>query len=318
MSEKHKSKYKKPENKKATHRKDMKDYTMDDKTGSLNPKSTGDKQLNVLRKTDKPIQDDGKLYPKYNADDRLYKDIEDGDYDPKLAAKRLKKRQDADEKLSKDQLKDKIENLTREQKERLVREYIRRKLVPILLEQPDKDKETDTADAEAEEPATDTATADTGADAATTDTAGATDTGAATTDTAGTTAPGAATTDTTATADTGAATTDTAGAEDDTAGAEDTSTDATTKDEPAGDDAETKDSEEKVSPETKETIDLDRFIKYLEKQDGMIAKIKVLIKVMNIALNDTDPADKINFFKMLRSTAIKKLGSLDAEKNSNK
>ena len=316
MAEKHKSKYKKPENKKATHRKDIKDYTMDDKNGSLNPKSTGDKQLNVLRKTDKPIQDNGKLYPKYNADDRLYKDIEDGEYDPKLAAKRLKKRQDADEKLSKDQLKDKIENLTREQKERLVREYIRRKLVPILLEQPDKAKETDTTDAEAEAPDTSTA----GTATATTDTAGAADTGAAATDTAG-----IASTDTTtpttspatadpgaATADPGAATTDTAGAEDDTAGAE---TDAKTTDDA---DSETKDAEDKVSPETKETIDLDRFVKYLEKQDGMIAKIKVLIKVLNLALNDTDPADKINFFKMLRSTSIKKLGSLDAEKNSNK
>jgi hypothetical protein len=136
MAEKHKSKYKKPENTKPTYRKDLKDYTLDDKDGKLNPRTTGDKQLNVLRKTDKEMQDDGKMYPTYANDDRLYKDIEDGDYDPKTAAKRLKKRQDDEEKSVKDVLKDKIENLTREGKERLVREYVRRKIAKVLNEQP--------------------------------------------------------------------------------------------------------------------------------------------------------------------------------------
>ena len=131
MAEKHKSKYKKPENKKPTYRKDIKDYTMDNKDGNLNPKSAGEKIPNLLRKTDKEMQDDGKMYPTYNADDRLYKDLEDGDYDPKTALKRMKKRQDTEEK---DVLKDKIENLTREQKERLVREYVRRKLINRLVE----------------------------------------------------------------------------------------------------------------------------------------------------------------------------------------
>jgi hypothetical protein len=146
--EKHKSKYKKPENKKPTYRKDLKDYTLDDKQGKLNPKTTGDKQLNVLRKTDKEMQDDGKMYPTYKDDDRLYKDIEDGDYDPKTAAKRFKKRQDTEEKEVTDVLKDKIENLTREGKERLVREYIRRKIVKLLKEQP-----TPTPEEPVEEPA---------------------------------------------------------------------------------------------------------------------------------------------------------------------
>ena len=144
MAEKHKSKYKAPKDleksQKPNTRKDLKDYTEDDKKGALNPKTTGDKQLNVLRKTDKVVQDDGKMFPKYNDDDRLYKDLEDADYDPKTAAKRLKKRQDTEEKETSDVLKDKIENLTREQKERLkdrlVREYIRRKINNIILEQP--------------------------------------------------------------------------------------------------------------------------------------------------------------------------------------
>ncbi len=149
MAEKHKSKYKAPKDleksQKLNTRKDLKDYTEDDKKGALNPKSTGEKQLNVLRKTDKEFVDTGDVYVKYNADDRLYKDLEDGEYDPKHAAKVLKKRQDTDEKDNAKNIKDKIENLTREQTEKLVREYIRRKIVKILSEQPEKDAPEDEA-----------------------------------------------------------------------------------------------------------------------------------------------------------------------------
>jgi hypothetical protein len=120
MAERHKSKYKTPKDfeksQKPKLRKDLKDYTADDKKGGMNPRTTGDMQHNVLRKRDKQMQDDGKLYPTYNDDDRLYKDLEDGDYDPKTAAKRLKKRQDAEEKEVADVLQDKIENF-REQPE---------------------------------------------------------------------------------------------------------------------------------------------------------------------------------------------------------
>ena len=151
MAEKHKSKYKKPVNAKATTRKDLKDYTIDDKSNGLNPFTTGDKHLGTLRKTDKIFQDDGKMYPTYAADDRLYKDLEDGEYDPKTAAKRLKKRQDDEEKNVKDVLKDKIENLTREGKERLVREYVRRKIVKILNEQPTPEEEPEVPEAPAPE-----------------------------------------------------------------------------------------------------------------------------------------------------------------------
>lgn len=147
MAEKHKSKYKAPKDleksQKPKTRKDLKDYTHDDKEGALNPKSTGEKQSNVLRKTDKEVVDDGKYDVKYNADDRLYTDLEDGEYDPKHAAKVFKKRQDKDETETADVLKDKIENLTREQKERLVREYIRRKIENVL-----KEAEEETAAAE--------------------------------------------------------------------------------------------------------------------------------------------------------------------------
>ena len=155
MAQKHKSKYKAPKDleksQKIQSRKDLKDYTSDDKDGKLNPKSTKQKQLNVLRKTDKEVVDTGDLYIKYNADDRLYTDLEDGDWEPKHAAKVLKKRQDKDETDNKKNIKDKIENLTREQKERLVREYVRRKIYNVLIEQ--EEKPEDPLAAEPAEPA---------------------------------------------------------------------------------------------------------------------------------------------------------------------
>ena len=59
MAEKHKSKYKAPKDleksQKPNARKDLKDYTADDKVGGLNPNSTKEKHLNALRKTDKKM-----------------------------------------------------------------------------------------------------------------------------------------------------------------------------------------------------------------------------------------------------------------------
>ena len=77
MSEKHKSKYKKPENTKYKSRTDLKDYTMDDKDGKLNPYSNKNKLSNVLRKTDKPVQDDGN----YDDDDGNDDDDDDDDWE---------------------------------------------------------------------------------------------------------------------------------------------------------------------------------------------------------------------------------------------
>jgi hypothetical protein len=74
----------------------------------------------------------------------------------------MKKRQDAEEKEVKDVLADKIENLTREQKERLVREYVRRKIAKILVEQPTP---TDEPPVEEEPPTVDPAAATTTPDA---------------------------------------------------------------------------------------------------------------------------------------------------------
>jgi len=292
MAEKHKSKYKKPENTKYKSRKDLKDYTTDDKAGALNPYSTKQKQSNVLRKTDKNVQDDGKYDVKYNADDRLYKDLEDGEYDAKHAAKVFKKRQDKEEKETTDVLKDKVENLTREQRERLVREYVRRKIVKVLLEQPDPAKDKPADDAAAEEtPTTDTAstppadaTASTPTPPAADATASAPATGATTPETP---AAGATTPEPTATG------TETPPAE------EKPTADAT--------------AEKQVSPETKEALDIDRFVQYLKKQEGNIAKLKSIIKVVNLSLDKAEVEDQANVWKMLKITANKKLAKMNTQ-----
>ena len=271
MAEKHKSKYKKPENKKPTYRKDIKDYTMDDKEGGLNPKTTGEKQLNVLRKTDKEMQDDGKMYPTYKDDDRLYKDLEDGEYDPKMAAKRLKKRQDAEEKEIADVIKDKVENLTREQKEYLIREYIRRKITKVLMEQPtspEDELKTDTPAEElpVEEPTTPEAPAPNVA-------APAADPAMAATPTPP--APDAAT--------------------------------APAPEAPAEEPAAETPADTELDPAAREALAVQRFVDHLKEETGNIARIKSISKVINAVLQDSEPEDYKNFFEMLRSLAINKL-----------
>ena len=271
MTEKHKSKYKKPENTKYKSRKDLKDYTVDDKDGKLNPYSTKEKLSNVLRKTDTTVQDDGNYDVKYNADDRLYKDLEDGEYDAKHAAKILKKRQDNEEKDFLD-IKDKVENLTGEQKERLVREYVRRKIVKVILEQGDaKKKDTPDDDITSAPAPTDTPPAPTDTPPAPTDIPPApTDTPPV--------APAASPAPNTSTP-TDAATTDTA----------------------------EKDAESQVSPETKEALDMDRFVQYLKKQESVLGKLKKTLLAVNLILKDVEPEDKANFYKMLKLAAIKQL-----------
>lgn len=176
MAEKHKSKYKKPENSKPTYRKDLKDYTIDDKNGALNPYSTGKRQEKVARKTDKPIQDDGNMFPKYTDKDRLYKNIETGEYDPKHAMNILRRRQDDDtdeylnalEKIdhgvTTSELDERISKLSKKQKDKLVREYVRRKIAKFLREQIEPTEPEDPnapADPNAEPPAADAAAAPT-------------------------------------------------------------------------------------------------------------------------------------------------------------
>jgi hypothetical protein len=281
MAEKHKSKYKAPKDleksQKPNARKDLKDYTADDKDGGLNPNSTKEKHLNVLRKTDKKMQDDGKMYPSYNADDRLYKDIEDGDYDPKTAAKRLKKRQDDEEKDVKDVLKDKIENLTREQKERLVREYVRRKIEKILLEQPTTE-EPPAEETPAETPPADAAdpnaapTADASVDMSAP--AGGADLAAA----------GAVP----AVAATGAPTPD-ADAAPPAAGS----------------------TEQEPGPEERQTLSVSKIKDVLSAERSNLSRIETLFKGIDQTFEDADPIDIKNFYRLMLRTIAKKYKKLD-------
>jgi hypothetical protein len=237
---------------------------MDDKDGKLNPYSNKNKLSNVLRKTDKLVQDDGNYDVKYNADDRLYKDLDDAEYDAKHAAKVFKKRQDAEEKDVLDVLNDKIENLTREQRERLVREYVRRKIVNVILEQ------TKTTDAPEEDVPTDTA---------------ATPVPTPTDSAATPTAPTATPTDTPAPIEAP------------------TNTPAPAAQKGTAE----KDAESQVSPETKEALDVDRFVQYLKKQESVLGKLKKTLLAVNLSLKDLEPEDKASFFKMLKLAAIKQL-----------
>jgi outer membrane biosynthesis protein TonB len=285
-----KSKYKKPENKKPTYRKDIKDYTMDDKKGGLNPKTTGDAHLTTFRKTDKELQDDGKMYPTYKDDDRLYKDLEDGDYDPKTAAKRLAKRQETEENDVADSVKDKINKLTNEQKDRLVREYIRKKIAKVLKEQSEPEQPEDAAapaDAPVDAPAPDAAPTDAPApDAAPTDAPPAPDAAAATPPPPPPSAP-------------------------------QPNADASTAPAPAAPGANSE--IEQLPPEEKNAIAIDKFVKHLQKETGNISRTKSIGKVLDSAMKDAEPADAKNFYKLiLKMVANKYKNVIDKPEQSEK
>jgi hypothetical protein len=284
MAEKHKSKYKAPKDleksQKPKARKDLKDYTHDDKKGALNPKSTGEKQSNVLRKTDKEMVDDGKYDVKYNADDRLYKDLEDAEYDPKHAAKVFKKRQDKDEQDNEKNIQDKIENLTREGKERLVREYVRRKIAKILKEADEKAPES--------EEAPETETPDTPAPAPT----------AAPPAPAETPMPDMA-----------------APALDTPPPADPTATTPTTPEAPEAPAAETPEQENPADAKQRVFISAANQI---ASNENPYDKIDDVSQLLRIATKSLEIKDKIAFFKALRVYSIKKLGKLTGDQTQQK
>ena len=96
MAEKHKSKYKAPKDleksQKPPTRKDLKDYTHDDKDGGMNPYSTKEMQDLVLRKVDKEVIDNiQNMVPEIKH--RVYQDVKTGKYSQKEAKKIFKKLQ---------------------------------------------------------------------------------------------------------------------------------------------------------------------------------------------------------------------------------
>lgn len=156
-----KKKYKKPENSKHKARKDLKDYTIDKDVYNMVPNSTGELQPGY-RKDDKEVIDDiDNMVPKTKDSDMIYpiKDMEDGD--SKMSAhamKTFKKNIEADAKdlLATLFKKDggymtQIEKLTKEQKEKLVREIVKRKVAKFIVEQ--EEKEEPLADTPEPEPA---------------------------------------------------------------------------------------------------------------------------------------------------------------------
>ena len=161
-SEKHKTKYKESsikdfkKSQKPAARKDLKDYTAEDKDGGMNPHSTKEAQKNVPRKrgTKLVIDDVENMVPDKKRVADYYK--VQGDHDPKYTAKERAKLQDEDEKnldkenLTREHIEKKISKLTLEQKEKFVREYIRRKIKKVLLEQQEEGGDLEGGDLEAD------------------------------------------------------------------------------------------------------------------------------------------------------------------------
>ena len=285
MAEKHKSKYKRPENAKPTRRKDIKDYTHDDKDGKLNPYSTGKKQEKVARKTDKPYVDDSKnLTVKMTDKDRLYKKLEDGEYDPKHAMNVLRKRQEVDtdeyfdaiEKIdhgvTTSELKERINKLSSIQKEQLVREYVRRKIAKIIQEQPTP---TDTPE---EAPAVEEAPAPPAPDAPAPPAPDAAAPPAPTPEAPAPPAPAPAAPP----ADANAA-----------AGAEG----------------------EEPSKEEEESAALKKVVNALTKEAGAVGKVEFILKAIKTVFKDAEPADTKNFYKLFNRVIIKKLNKMSADQD---
>ena len=79
-----------------------------------------------------------------------------------------------------------------------------------------------------------------------------------------------------------------------------------------------KEAEKEISPETKQALDVDRFVKHLNKQDGNIAKVKDILKVLNLATKDLDAADIANTYKMIKIATTKKLAKFGQEHKNKK
>ncbi len=164
------AKYKQPKNDKYKSRKDLKDYTIDKEVEGMVPNASGEVMPEVPRKDDKEVIDDVEnMVPKVKDSDRIYvtKELEDGD--PKMpsnALKTLVKNQEEDAKELIDTLSKKdggymtqIEKLTKEQKEKLVKEIVKIKVTKFLSEQAlntIKTEQEETEEPEAEEPVADT------------------------------------------------------------------------------------------------------------------------------------------------------------------
>jgi len=158
------AKYKQPKNEKHKSRKDLKDYTLDKDVEGMVPNASGEPMPNVDRKVEyDDILDNETMVPDVKDANRIYvtKQMEDGD--DKRPANTLKvfvknQEEDAEELIHTLSKKDggymsQIKKLTKEQKEKLVREIVKRKVTKFLSEQA---LNTITNEQEDEEPVADT------------------------------------------------------------------------------------------------------------------------------------------------------------------
>ena len=192
MAEKHKTKYKSPKDleksTKPNTRKDIKDYTGEDAHGMV-PNLTKGVQPLVLRKYATDVIDDVEnMVPKII--DHIYKKVEEGEYSPEHARKVFEKLQlagteDYIKKLERidhvtvtnsltkpeneESLKESISKLSEDQKEQILRTYIRSKIAKVLRENyvfeqedteaaPEADIDVDTPEADTDTPEADTDT----------------------------------------------------------------------------------------------------------------------------------------------------------------
>ena len=158
------AKHKQPKNEKHKSRKDLKDYTNDKEVQGMVPNASGEPMPNVDRKVEyDDILDNETMVPDVKDANRIYvtKQMEDGD--DKRPANTLKvfvknQEEDAEELIHTLSKKDggymsQIKKLTKEQKEKLVREIVKRKVTKFLSEQA---LGTITNEQEEEEPVADT------------------------------------------------------------------------------------------------------------------------------------------------------------------
>jgi hypothetical protein len=197
MAEKHKTKYKSPKDleksTKLNTRKDIKDYTGDEAHGMVPNLSKGVQPLVVRKYATDVLDDVENMVPKIV--DHIYKKVEDGEYSPEHARKVFEKMQlagteDYIKKLDRidhvaitnslvkpeneETLKESISKLSEEQKEQVIRKYVRNKIAKVLRESyvmeqedatdvdidPEVEADADTPDADVEVDV-DTPTADT-------------------------------------------------------------------------------------------------------------------------------------------------------------
>ena len=157
MAEKHKTKYKSPKDleksTKPNTRKDIKDYTGEEAHGMVPNLSKGVQPLVVRKYATDVLADVENMVPKIV--DHIYKKVEEGEYSPEHARKVFEKMQLAgtEEYIKKleridhvaitnslvkpeneETLKESISKLSEEQKEQVIRKYVRNKIAKILRE----------------------------------------------------------------------------------------------------------------------------------------------------------------------------------------